>query len=117
MPVSSSSPDLAGALRQTGITALLTFALLVPLIGFETVQNIRSELVLETRWPLLLVLVAIVAGLRFLQLFIIAPRLAVAAQRPRIEIPEALRTAFACWGKPITYGFIIVYPMLALVIA
>ncbi len=117
MPASSSSPDLAGALRQTGITALLTFALLVPLIGFETVQNIRNELVLETRWPLLLVLVAIVAGLRFLQLFVIAPRRAEAAQRPRIEIPEALRTAFARWGKPITYGLIIVYPMLALVIA
>jgi branched-chain amino acid transport system permease protein len=117
MPASQSSPDLALALRQTGITALLAFALLVPLIGFETVQNIRNELVLETRWPLLLVLVAIVAGLRFLQLFVIAPRLVDPARRPRVEIPGALHTAFVRWGTPIGFGFVIVYPMLAMLIA
>jgi len=118
MPTSPSSPPLASALRQTGVTALLAFALLAPLIGFETVQNIRNELVLETRWPLLFVLVAIVAGLRFLQLFVIAPRLADPARRgPRVEIPDALRTAYLRWSMPVAIGFVIVYPMLALLIA
>src|SRR5262245_49218931 len=118
MPTSPSSPPLASALRQTGVTALLAFALLAPLIGFETVQNIRNELVLETRWPLLFVLVAIVAGLRFLQLFVIAPRLADPARRgSRVEIPDALRTAYLRWSMPVAIGFVIVYPMLALLIA
>ena len=54
--------DIAGALRQAAITGVIAFALLLPLIGFNTVQNIRNELVLETRWPLLAALVAIIAA-------------------------------------------------------
>ena len=57
---SAKTPDLGRALRQTAVTALLTLILLLPLIGFNTIQNIRNELVLETRWPLLFVMVAIV---------------------------------------------------------
>src|SRR5207302_749416 len=44
---------VVGALRQAAITGLIAFGLLLPLIGFNTVQNIRNELILETRWPLL----------------------------------------------------------------
>src|SRR5229473_4345896 len=62
----ASRVDLARALRQTAITALIAFGLLLPLIGFNTVQNIHNELVLETRWPLLAALVAIVATGRLL---------------------------------------------------
>src|SRR2546421_7961908 len=102
----SAATDIAGALRQTAVTALLTFGLLLPLIGFDTVQNIRNELVLETRWPLLFALVAFVAGFRFLHLLVIAPRFADPARRPHLEIPAALRTAFARWGKPAVLGFV-----------
>src|SRR3954452_21850047 len=102
MPSKSPAPatDLAGALRQTAVTALLTFGLLLPLIGFNTVQNIRNELVLETRWPLLFALVAVVSGMRFLHLTV--PQLAGPAHRLRIRIPDGLRTAVARWGKPVT---------------
>src|SRR2546429_3640474 len=57
----ASRVDIVHALRETAITALIAFGLLLPLIGFNTVQNIHNELVLETRWLLLAVLVAIVA--------------------------------------------------------
>jgi branched-chain amino acid transport system permease protein len=113
----SAATGLAGALRQTAITALLTFGLLLPLVGFDTVQNIRNELVLETRWPLLFALVAVVAALRFLHLAVIAPRLADPARRPRVSIPDSLRTALARWGKPVTLGFVVIYPVLAILIA
>ena len=53
--------DLGRALRDAGITAVLTFLLLLPLIGFKTVQNIHNELALETRWPLLFGFVALAA--------------------------------------------------------
>ena len=57
----SSRLDVVRALRETGWTGLIAFGLFLPLIGFNTVQNTHNELVLETRWPLLAVLVAIVA--------------------------------------------------------
>src|SRR5215831_16014620 len=96
---------VVGALRQAAITGLIAFGLLLPLIGFNTVQNIRNELVLETRWPLLAALVAIIAGGRFLHALLIAPWLTRRALRPRPE--HAPRARFA-------RGFAIVYPPLVL---
>jgi branched-chain amino acid transport system permease protein len=103
---------VVGALRQAAITGLIAFGLLLPLIGFNTVQNIRNELVLETRWPLLAALVAIIAGGRFLHALLIAPWLARRALRPRPE--HAPRARFARWLVPFVLGFAIVYPPLAL---
>src|SRR5215468_4049773 len=103
---------VVGALRQATITGLIAFGLLLPLIGFNTVQNIRNELVLETRWPLLAAMVAIIAGGRFLHALLIAPWLARRALRPRPE--HAPRGRFARWLVPFTLGFAIVYPPLAL---
>jgi len=48
---------LYAATREAAITGLIAFGVLLPLIGFNTVQNIRNELVLETRWGLLASLV------------------------------------------------------------
>ena len=53
--------DVVRALRDAAWAGLIAFGLLLPLIGFNTVQNIRNELVLETRWPLLIALVAVIA--------------------------------------------------------
>jgi branched-chain amino acid transport system permease protein len=58
---SASQIDVMRALRDAAWTGLIAFGLLMPLIGFNTVQNIRNELVLETRWPLLIVLVVVIA--------------------------------------------------------
>jgi branched-chain amino acid transport system permease protein len=57
--------DLVGACRRAALAALIALGLFLPLIGFNTVQNIRNELVLETRWRLLATLVAIIALGRF----------------------------------------------------
>ena len=82
---SASRVDVVRALRQAAITGLIAFGLLLPLIGFNTVQNIRNELILETRWPLLAAMVAIIAGGRFLHALLIAPWLARRALRPRAD--------------------------------
>jgi len=112
----ASRVDLARALRQTAITALIAFGLLLPLIGFNTVQNIHNELVLETRWPLLAVLVAIIAAGRFLHAIFIAPALARRALRPRQEDAErtATRARRVRWLTPFALGFALLYPALAL---
>src|SRR5712672_349063 len=115
-PPSTSRPAMQQALRHTGVTALLAFGLFLPLIGFDTATNIRNELVLETRWSFLLTLVAIIAGLRFLQLAVVAPLFADRGPRPRVGFPPAVRAAFARWGKPVTLGFVLIYPILAVLI-
>ena len=47
----SSRVDVTAALKSAGLTALISFFLFLPLIGFKTVQNMRNELELETRLP------------------------------------------------------------------
>src|SRR5262245_48765781 len=97
--------DIVHVLRDTAITALIAFGLFLPLIGFNTVQNIRNELVLETRWPLLAALVAVVAGIRFLHELLIAPWLAHRAARPKHAELASGRSRWARWLVPFTLGF------------
>jgi branched-chain amino acid transport system permease protein len=108
--------NIARALREGALAGLVAFGLFLPLIGFKTVQNIRNELVLETRWPLLAAMVAIIAGGRFIYSLLIAPWLAERAMRPRPETgePAAWRTAVSRVMLPFALGFAIVYPVLAL---
>jgi len=109
----AARPPLSRALRETAFTALLAFGLFLPLIGFVTVQNISNELVLQTRWPLLAAIVAILAGLRFLHVFIVAPHMAERALR----MPRAMPTTLPSWTMPAVIGFVIVYPVLAMLFA
>jgi branched-chain amino acid transport system permease protein len=110
----AARPNLIRALRETAVTALLAFGLFLPLIGFNTVQNIRNELVLETRWPLLFTFVAILAGLRFLHLVVVAPML---AERARTVSRPTAPTALPRWTMPAVVAFVLVYPLLAMLIA
>jgi len=110
----AARPNLIRALRETAVTALLAFGLFLPLIGFNTVQNIRNELVLETRWLLLLAIVAILASLRFLHLVVIAPLM---AERARTRSRPAAPATLPSWAMPAVIGFVLIYPLLAMLIA
>src|SRR4051794_8236058 len=89
---SESRVDVARALKGAAITALMSFFLFLPLIGFKTVQNMRNELELETRFPLLLTLVALITAAKLLGSLVIEPWQARRALRPA---PENTRlTAF-----------------------
>ena len=118
-PSPASRVDVVRALRDAALAGLIAFGLFLPLIGFNTVQNIHNELVLETRWPLLAAMVAIIAGGRFLYALLIAPWRARRALRPRPEHVEvaAWRTGLARWVVPFALGFAVVYPPLALALA
>src|SRR5215813_857943 len=87
------------ALRQAAVAGLIALGLLLPLIGFNTVQNIHNELVLETRWPLLGAMIAIIFVGRFLQALLLAPWLERRARRLRPEPAPAApwRAALARW--------------------
>jgi branched-chain amino acid transport system permease protein len=118
-PSPATRVDVVRALRQGALAGLLAFGLFLPLIGFNTVQNIHNELVLETRWPLLAAMVAIMAVGRFLYALLIAPWRARRALRPRAEHVEvaAWRARIGRWLVPFTLGFAVAFPPLALSLA
>jgi branched-chain amino acid transport system permease protein len=104
----------ARALRDAGVTALLAFGLFLPLVGFETVTNVRNDLILVTRWPLLFAVVAIVGIGRLAYSLVVEPWLRQKALRP-VGQPPAWRRQIGKWFIPFAIGFVIAYP--AIVIA
>jgi branched-chain amino acid transport system permease protein len=108
--------DVAGALRDAGLTGLISFGLLLPLIGLQTVTNIRNELILATRWPLLFSLVAIIAVGRFVYSLLVVPWLARRATRPVAPVP-AWRAHFGRWFVPFAIGFVVAYPLIVILTA
>jgi branched-chain amino acid transport system permease protein len=108
--------DVVRALRDAGWTALLAFGLFLPLIGFVTVQNMDRRLVLDTRFGLLAVFVAVVFGGRLAYSLMIAPLIARAALRPAPTAPSWWRTVLARWFTPFAIGFVIAYPVIVLAI-
>jgi branched-chain amino acid transport system permease protein len=113
--------DLARAFKDTAFWALIAFGLFLPLIGFRTVQDIRNELVLETRWPLLFVFVAIVAAGRLFHNLVVAPW----RERRRERLAQTRATAGeARWSAllarafaPCAIGFVIAYPAIAVALS
>jgi branched-chain amino acid transport system permease protein len=119
MPAKASARlGLTRALRAAAFTALLAFGLFLPLIGFNTVQNIHNELILETRWPLLAALVGIIAGGRFAYSLLIAlwHERPVPAQREAGRPPARL-SHLTGRLTPVVLVFAILYPALALWLA
>ena len=106
--------DTARALRDAGLTALLAFGLFLPLVGFETVTDVRNDLILVTRWPLLFAIVAIAGLGRLAYSLAIEPWLQQRKMRPSAE-PASWRRHVASWIIPFALGFVILYP--AIVIA
>jgi branched-chain amino acid transport system permease protein len=109
---SSEHSKLTNAFRDAGITALLAFGLFLPLIGFKTEQNIRNELILTTRWPLLLAIVGIVGFGRLFYSLTLEPWLRQRAARRVPTAQPAWRVLAAKWFIPFAVGFVIVYPVI-----
>jgi branched-chain amino acid transport system permease protein len=112
-PARAPQPLAVRALKEAAITGMLGVGLFLPLVAFTTVQSMRNELMLETRWGLFFVFVAVVAVLRFLHVLVVAPWLerrpakpaATSAPAPRWR--KALSKGFA----PFAIGFVTIYPV------
>jgi branched-chain amino acid transport system permease protein len=110
MEAQTARIDVAAAAKDAGVTALLVFFLLLPLIGFKTVPNIRNEVALETRWPLLFAFVA-VAGLGRFLMTLATPLWRRHAQSLRM-LGEAAASRLArirWWALPLVVGVLILY--------
>jgi branched-chain amino acid transport system permease protein len=117
--MSEGAPDkrVAGvrALRDAGFTALLAFGLFLPLIGFQTITDIRNNLVLTTRWPLLFSIVAVVGAGRLAFSLLLEPWLKQRRMRP-VAAPSTWRAAAGKWFTPFAIGFVIAYPIIIVAI-
>jgi branched-chain amino acid transport system permease protein len=116
-PRRAGSVDVAAAVKDAAITALITFLLFLPLVGFRTVQNMRNELELETRFPLLLSIVAIVTAAKLFWSLIGEPWRERRALNPAPESARttAIKAKLAEWFTPFALGFVVVYPILIFV--
>jgi branched-chain amino acid transport system permease protein len=97
-----------------GLIALGMFFLL---IGVETTQNIRNELIIQTRWGLLLWVIGIVMAGRFIMTAFIRPMLherkkaSAAASAARGDQPPS---ALLRHWKKLAILFLFIYPILVL---
>jgi branched-chain amino acid transport system permease protein len=105
---------VAEALRDTALTALVAFGVFLPLVGFQTVTDIRDVLILTTRWPLLFALVGSIAAARFIYALLLAPRLERGALRVPPRAAATAANFLRNWFIPFAVAFVIVYPMLVL---
>src|SRR5499427_2609921 len=103
---------LFGAMRDAAITGLISLGLFLPLVGFQTITDIRNVLILTTRWPLLLGLVGSITACRCIYLLVLAPRLERGALRPPQRTQALLGNLLRNWFIPFAVAFVIVYPML-----
>ena len=119
MTATTARNGLGRAVEDAIVTGVLTFFLLLPLIGFKTVQNIHNELALETRWTMLFVFVAIAVAGRLVYGLVVVPWRERRAARARQAdtTPSRLRAALASFIAPAAIGFVIIYPPLALALA
>src|SRR6185437_1182356 len=108
--------DMARALRDAGFTALLAFGLFLPLIGFQTITNIRNDLILTTRWPMLFAIVAVVGTGRLAFSLIAESWLRRRTLRRAPATPSPWRAVAGKWFVPFAIGFVVVYPVLIIAI-
>jgi branched-chain amino acid transport system permease protein len=108
--------DTIRALRDAGTTALLAFGLFLPLVGFQTVTDVRNDLILVARWPLLLTVVAVVGIGRLAYSLAVEPwfrQRALAPATPAL----AWRAQAGKWFLPFAIGFVVAYPAIVLATA
>jgi branched-chain amino acid transport system permease protein len=111
--------DGIAALKDAGFTTLVAFGLLLPLVGFQTVTDVRNVLILQTRFPLLVALTACIGVGRLAYACSISPWLERRAARPVVAARPARfdgRAIAGTWFVPFAIGFVIVYPMIVLAV-
>src|SRR5690349_1315835 len=101
--------DTARALKDAAATALLAFGVFLPLVGFQTITDVRNDLILTTRWPLLFAVVAVAGIGRLAYSLVVEPWLRQRAFRTPAPTP-AWRLQVGKWFAPFAIGFVVAYP-------
>ena len=111
--------DLAAALKDAGLAALVTFALSIPILSFRTDQNQANELILRSRWGLVAIVCALVFGAKLLLSAYAATRAARAATASPRQATETVGGAPSAaqrigrLGLPLFLGIALTFPLIA----
>ena len=112
--------DGVAALKDAGFTTLVAFGLLLPLVGFQTVTDVRNVLILQTRFPLLLGADGLHRCSDGWLTHVPFRRGSNGARRGRLSPRAAARFDWwaiaGAWLVPFAIGFVIVYPMIVLAV-
>lgn len=121
MTVPASVPqhgaNVSRAIKDATIAGLVTFGILLPLVGFNTVTNIRNELTLETRPLLLATFVILVVMGSLCGSLIWKPWMArrVATRPTGMSVRAAAwRAVLSRWFAPFALGVALTYPVIAI---
>ena len=115
-PSLKSNVETGRALKDAVIAGLIAAGLFLPLIGFQTVTNMRNEVVLATRWPTFLIMVAIVFAGRLVFTLFLFPWMerhgvrGIPKARPLAGAREQAKGLLP-W---LVIGFVLIYPPLIL---
>lgn len=107
--------DFGRALKDGVIIGIIAFALLGPLVGLKTDQNMANELILQNKLGLAAILSVIVGVGRFLLSAFVYPRIAARGNRSKaaVTLAELEARARVTRGLSITgLVFLFVYPIL-----
>ncbi len=108
--------DLAQAVKEAFLSGVIALAMFAPLIGIETHQNMNNQLVYSTRWPLLFIIVAIVAVGRLLLVLFVRPYLTARRRTGLATVAPAPSPAAKLkrFLVPIGLVLLFLYPFLVL---
>jgi len=109
--------DVLAAARKAAVAGLVTLGMMLPLIGFKTVQTMNNELALETRPVLLLSIILLVVAGSLLISLVIKPwqERRASAHVPGSSVKYAhVRAAIARYVTPFAIGFVLLYPVLSI---
>jgi branched-chain amino acid transport system permease protein len=111
--------DLAAAVKDAGLYALVTLGLCIPIVAFRTDQSQANELILRPRWGLVALLCALVFGFRMAQLAFLTNRkvrrAATPAPRQATETVRGYPSAFQHIPRlalPAFLGIALTFPLL-----
>jgi len=102
------------ALRDAIFAACVAFAILLPMVGFRTVQDMSNALILETRFPLFAIFVGLFAVTAFLNTAFFVPWREARARQVKARESGKISHFLSKYFAPFALGFVLVYPALAL---
>jgi branched-chain amino acid transport system permease protein len=116
----TAASDIGAALKDAGLTALITLGLSIPILAYKTDQGPANELILTPRWRLVALLCALAFVVRLAMRLVGVPWLEARRAQSR---KEAVRTAshetkglgyrVAILAGPLLLGVALSYPLLA----
>ena len=113
-PPPPEQTKLARGLRQGVLAGAVSLAMFAPLIGLQTTENIDNQLILKTRWPLLIIIVIVVAIGRFAMIVFFAPWLAQRRLQVVAVPPVSRWTTMKRYFVPIAIALLVAYPPIVL---